>query len=296
MKRCTLFIALLGLLAPVAELRAQQPQKTQTKHSLWKIEGKTNATYLLGSIHFLKKEFYPLPQPIEDAYKQSQVVVFEVDLDEMESPQSQLKMLESAKFPEGQTLKAHVSKDTYARLEKYLAGSGVSAAALDPLRPWMVAVSLIGLELQKLGFNPADGVDQYFFNKAKRDKKKIVPLETLAFQLGFFTGLTKQEEDAMLDQTVREISSFKKDLDQIVAGWKTGDAAALERLMLDAMRDYPQLHKKLLIDRNKQWVDEIQKLHASGKNVFVVVGAAHLVGKESVVELLGAKGLKVRQM
>ena len=291
-----LFSVIALLVMPHGALLAQQAVKPQTKHSLWKLEGRTNAVYLFGSIHFLKKEFYPLPQPIEEAYKQSQVIVFEVNLDEMDSPESQLKMLQSGKQPEGQTLKNTLSKETYAKLESYLSESGAPIALFEPLRPWMVAVALIGSELLKLGFNPEEGVDRYFFGKAKKDKKEIAPLETLDFQLSFFTGLTKQEEDAMLRETLQEISNFKKDLQQIIDAWKTGDTKALEKLTLDAMRDYPELHKKLLIDRNKQWVDKLQKLHASGKTVFVVVGAAHLVGKDSVIDLLNAKGLKVRQL
>jgi uncharacterized protein len=290
-------LALLSVITfVVAPVRAQQAAKPQTKHSLWKVEGRTNALYLFGSIHFLKKDFYPLPQPIEDAYKQAQVVVFEVDLGEMEAPETQVKMVQSGQYAEGQTLKGNLSAETYAKLEAYLTEAGLPAAVFDPLRPWMVAVALIGSELIKLGYDPQQGVDKYFYSKAKKDKKEIVPLETLDFQLSFFTGMTKQEEEAMLRETLQEIANFKKDLQGIIDAWKTGDSKALEKFMLDAMKDYPALHKKLLIDRNKQWVDKLQKLHASGKTVFVVVGAAHLVGKESVIDLLNAKGLKARQL
>ena len=293
-------VALLSIVAlvvvPHGPLRAQQAVKPATKHSLWKIEGRTNAMYLFGSIHFLKKDFYPLPQPIEDAYKQSQVVVLEVDLGEMDSPEAQMKMLQSGKAAEGEALKDVLSKETYAKLEAHLTESGLPIAVFDPLRPWMVAVALISTEIIKLGYNPEEGVDKYFYGKVKKDKKEIVPLETLDFQLGLFTSLTKQEQDAMLRETLLEISNFKKDLQGIIDAWKTGDTQALQKLMLEAMRDYPQLHKKLLIDRNKQWVDKLQKLHASGKTVFVVVGAAHLIGKDSVIDLLSGKGLKARQL
>jgi len=275
---------------------AQQAQKTQAKHCLWKVEGRTNTAYLFGSIHFLKKEFYPLAQPIEDAYKRSQVVVFEADLDEMQSPAAQLKMLQHGKYPEGQTLKQNLSKDTYAKLDAYLSESLGSAALFDGLKPWMVAVALLGMELQKLGFNPEQGVDKYFFDKAKQDTKQIVPLETIDFQLGLFAGLTKEEEDAMLKETLQEITSFKKILTEMTDAWKTGDTKKLDELILDAMRQFPQIHKKLLIDRNKEWAAKIEKLLAEGKNLFVVVGAAHLVGKDSVVDLLSKKGLKVPQM
>jgi len=299
MKRRQALVALLSTIifvtAPHSALRAQQAAKPQTKLSLWKVEGKTNALYLFGSIHFLKKDFYPLPQPIEDAYKQSQVVVFEADLGEMESPEMQVKMLQAGRCPEGQTLKESVSKETYAKLESYLTEAGLPAVVFDQLRPWMVAVALVSSEIMKMGYNPEDGVDKYFYGKAKKDKKEVVPLETVDFQLGLFSGLTKQEEDAMLQETLQEISNFKKDLQGIIDAWKTGDSKALEKFMLDSMKDYPALHKKLLIDRNKQWVDKLQKLHASGKTVFVVVGTGHLVGKDSLVDLLSARGLKVRQ-
>jgi uncharacterized protein YbaP (TraB family) len=224
------------------------------------------------------------------------VVVLEVDLGEMDSPEAQLKMLQSGKAAEGETLKDVLSKETYAKLEAHLTESGLPIAVFDPLRPWMVAVALISTEIIKLGYNPDEGVDKYFYGKVKKDKKEVVPLETLDFQLGLFTSLTKQEQDAMLRETLQEISNFKKDLQGIIDAWKTGDTQALQKLMLEAMRDYPQLHKKLLLDRNKQWVDKLQKLHASGKTVFVVVGAAHLIGKDSVVDLLNAKGLKARQL
>ena len=293
-------VTLLSIVAlvvlPPGTLRAQQAVKPATKHSLWKVEGRTNAMYLLGSIHFLKKDFYPLPQPIEDAYKQSQVVVLEADLGEMTSPEAQLKMVQSAQAPEGEKLKDVLSKETYAKLESHLTEAGLPIAFLESLRPWMVAVTLVSAEIMKLGYNPEDGVDKYFYGKLKKDKKEMVALETLDFQMGLFTSLTKQEQDAMLRETLQEVSNFKKDLQGIIDAWKTGDTQALDKFMLDAMRDYPQLHKKLLIDRNKQWVDKLQKLHASGKTVFVVVGAAHLVGKESVVDLLNAKGLKTRQL
>jgi uncharacterized protein len=300
MKRRQALVTLFSIIAlaavPHSALRAQQAVKPTTKHSLWKVEGRTNAMYLFGSIHFLKKDFYPLPQPIEDAYKQSQVVVFEADLNEMDSPDAQIKMIQSGKAAEGETLKDTLSKETYEKLEAHLKESGLPVAIFDPLRPWMVAVALISTEILKLGYSPEDGVDKYFFGKAKKDKKETVPLETLDFQLGLFTSLTKEQQDAMLRETLQEISNFKKDLQGIIDAWKTGDTQALDKFMLEAMRDYPQLHKKLLIDRNKQWVDKLQKLHASGKTVFVVVGAAHLVGKDSLVDLLNSKGLKARQL
>lgn len=285
-------IALVCCEPPVV---AQQATKPATKHCLWKVEGRTNTAYLFGSIHFLTKDFYPLPAPIEEAYKQSQIVVFETDFETMEAPEAQLKMVQAGQYPPGQTLKQQVSKETYAELDSFLTKSVGIGSAFDQFKPWMVAVALLGLELKKLGFDPEHGVDKHFFTRAKKDRKSVVALETVDFQLGLFTGLTKEENEAMLKETLQEIGGFKQMLSEITTAWKTGDAQKLDALILDAMRDYPQVHKKLLLDRNRQWADKIEKLLADGKNIFVVVGAAHLVGKDSMVDLLSGKKLKVQQ-
>ena len=291
--RRSCLVALVCLLALQPGIGA--PQTAKAGHSLWKIQGKTNAVYFFGSIHFLKKEFYPLAQPIEDAYRQSHVVVFETDIAEMEAPATQLKILQHGQYPPGQTLKQNLSPEVYKKLQKYVSETVGVAGAFDMLKPWTVAVALLGLELQRLGFDPKQGVDNYFHRKATEDKKTVVPLETVDFQMSLFSGLTKTESEAMLAQTLEEISAFKAMLNEMTTAWKTGDAEALDRLILDAMREYPEVHKKLLIDRNKDWAAKIEKMLAGGKNVFVVVGAAHLVGKESLVDLLAKKGFKAVQ-
>ncbi|MDB6032983.1 MAG: TraB/GumN family protein, partial [Verrucomicrobiales bacterium] len=79
------------------------------------------------------------------------------------------------------------------------------------------------------------------------------------------------------------------------SAWQTGDAAGLDKLMVEDMRKYPDLYKKLLLERNQRWVKKMDGYLKADKDVFVVVGALHLVGKDSVVEMLRAKGYNVEQ-
>ncbi len=296
-KRCILVLVLATLsVLPGRNLySAPQTADENGKHCLWRIKGKTNAVYLLGSIHFLNEKFYPLPAPIERAYRKSGMVVFEADFDEMKSFKVQMKMVQMGKCPDGETLKDQVSKETYAKLESYLKEMSLPAAIFDPLKPWMTAVGLLGIELQKLGFNPEHGVDQHFFTAAKKDRKEIVALETVEFQLNLFNEFSKADQEAMLKQTLQEISSYKKIMEEMTTAWKTGDEQKLDALMLESMRDFPQIMKKLLVDRNVQWVKKLDEMLQGGEDVFVVVGAAHLVGKESVVDLFRRKGYTVEQ-
>ena len=65
--------------------------------------------------------------------------------------------------------------------------------------------------------------------------------------------------------------------------------------MLDSFREYPLMHKKLMIDRNRAWIPKLEQFLKGDKDVLVVVGAGHLVGKDSVVELVATKGYKLEQ-
>ena len=289
-----LFVCLLAGLATTP--RAAESVKPTARHSLWKVPGKTNAVYLFGSIHFLKKDFYPLPAPIEDAFRNSQTVVFETDLAELEDLKTQFKLLQLGQFPAGETLEKNISKETYAKLQAKLKGTAGLNTMLDQFRPWMAAVTLVVFEIQKLGFDPNNGIDKYFHRQALKDKKQIEGLETVDFQTGLFADLSKEDQESFLKETLDDIDGFSKTFDDIIDGWKTGDSKKVEGLMLDSMRKYPAIYKKFVTDRNERWVPKIEGLLRSGKDAFVVVGAGHLVGTNGVVELLKKKGIPVQQL
>jgi len=268
------------------------------KHCFWEVKGEQGTLYLLGSIHFLKPEFYPLDPVIEEAFDRSEVVVFEADLAELKNPAAQIKFATQGLCPAGKTLKDYVSAETYAALQARLKeGLGGGGALFDRLRPWMAAMTLVVVELQKLGFNPEHGVDQYFHRKATKAEKRIEPLETVDFQMNLFANLPPESEDGFLRQTLDEVSSFKDLFGRVTAAWKSGDAAALDELIVQSMREHPKVLELFLIDRNKRWVPKLEGWMNEKKPVFAVVGAGHLVGTNSVVDLMRKqKGLTVRQL
>jgi uncharacterized protein len=110
-----------------------------------------------------------------------------------------------------------------------------------------------------------------------------------------FTGLSKEEQEAFLQQTLEEFDRAEEMLDEMVAAWRAGDGDALDKMIVEAMREHPAIYKKFLTDRNAAWMDQIVKLLGQEKDVFVVVGAAHLAGRDSVLELLRKRGFEVEQ-
>jgi len=280
------------LLQPVA---AQQRSATATRQPLWKIEGKQATVYLLGSVHLLKKENYPLAAPIGAAFDQAKVVVFETDFEALEKPELQMKLLSQSALPAGETLREQLSPKLYEQLAAQLKETGLPAEAVEKFKPGMVALTIALLEMQKLGLDVKLGVDQHFHQRATKAGKEIIGLETPEFQLNLITGFSKAEGEAILKSTLKNIRNLKRDLDRLLKSWQTGDMKTVADLLNEALEEQPELYKRLVVERNKRWIPKIEELVRGDKDAIVIVGTGHLAGKQSVIELLEKNGLKVTQ-
>ncbi len=283
-------------LASVAQVAAQPKTVPSNTHPLWEVRGKSNTVYLLGSIHFAKSEFYPLAKPIEQAYERSSIVVFETDLGAMKSLGTQAALLKAGMCPAGETLRQQVSPETYAALQSWHRNTGGQPSLLDPMKPWLASVTVLALELQKLGFNPGQGIDAHFYARAKADKKEIRGLETVSFQIDLFGNLSRADSELFLKATLEDTARFPKIFADMIEAWKIGDSAKIEPLLMETTRKYPAIHRKFLADRNRAWLAQIEEFLTRETNVFVVVGMVHLVGKDGVVQLLKNKGIRVEQL
>ncbi len=284
------FLAVICLSLP---LGAQPP--AVTRHTLWKVQGKESSVYLLGSVHVLKKSDYPLAAPIEAAFSNASVVAFETDIAALEDPATAMKLMSKSQLPEGETLSKQLSPEVYKMWTRHVEESGLPAEMFDQFTPAMASLTIAMLEMQKLGLDASQGVDKHFFALAHKSGKEIVPLEPVEFQINLLTGFSKEEGELLMKATLKDMENLKKDLAELLNAWKTGDAAQLEKLLNEAMKESPAIYKRMLTDRNQNWVPKIEELARGKKNAVVIVGAAHLVGKEGVVELLRKKGLKVTQ-
>ena len=135
----TVFLLLaLGLVFPV---KAEQTNSAAaaTKHSLWKVQGKSNAVYLLGSVHILKKEDYPLPAVMESAFTNARAAAFETDIEALENPMTALKLMSKVKLPEGETLQTQLSPEVYSDFTNHLAKTRLSGAMFSQFTPVMAA-------------------------------------------------------------------------------------------------------------------------------------------------------------
>jgi uncharacterized protein len=289
-RRGSLFLGIVVALLCV-RLGAAEP------NFLWKATGpRGGAIYLAGSIHLLSDEYYPLAPAFDDAFGQSDLLVEELDMAEMLAPDAQVLMLQRSMMPAGQTLDKVLSAETMATVKTKVTELGLPLAPLQLFKPWALALTLQGLEFQKAGFNPELGLDRHFYDRARKVPIDVQGLETLAFQIGQFDSLPMPLQDRMLADTLKEMATAKESVGDLVHAWKTGDAAAIEKVVLSDLKSEPEMYKRLLLDRNRTWLPKIEALFTRPKPAFVVVGAAHLVGTDGLLAMLRARGYTVTQM
>ncbi len=265
------------------------------KHFLWSVETGDNTIYLLGSIHILKKSAYPLPHEFEDAYKKSDKVVFEADLDAGNSQEFQVRMMQLGMYPEGQALSENISRSTYELLKAKVTSAGLPMQQFDRFKPWFGALMLTSVELMKLGFDPNLGIDKHFFDRAKHDRKETVFLETNEYQINLFAGMSDSWQEILLRQMLKELEVVESMFADMENAWETGDADKLESILNISFNEYPDIYNRLIVERNKRWIPEIEGFVKQKGDVLIIVGAGHLVGKDSVVDLLKKKGYAVKQ-
>lgn len=259
---------------------------------MWSVEGPGCRAYILGSIHMLPHGSYPLESRIEKAYSSCARVVFEADMEEAASGHVRQNMLKAGTYPKGKILRQDISPKTYGLLKEKCDALGVDPAGLQQLRPWLVSLLLASTSLKQQGISPQDGVDAYFFKRARIDEKSMIFLETADQQIQLLTGSLSGRQEELLRQTLEELDVVRRSVSELEAAWRRGDVAKVGEITGASLKKYPEIRKKLFSGRNSAWAARIDELLAQQEDVFIVVGAGHLVGKDSLLELLGRKGYK----
>lgn len=266
----------------------------ETQHTLWSIKGKSNTVYLLGSVHFLNPA-ERLPDVMDDAYRDAERLVMEIDMDDLDPLAMQQTAIALGVLPEGKTLESELGADAYRKVAAAAQPLGLDPAMLNRFRPWLAAMTLVQLQLKKQGLDPNSGVEQRFTARAVADGKPITGLETIDQQLGMLANLSPEQQREFLLYSVEDAERAAQEVDALIGAWRKGDTRSLAALLQEGFDRYPKVYKPLTLDRNRRWIQDIEVLLKERDDYLIVVGALHLVGNDSVVDLLRAKGYAVRQ-
>ncbi len=284
---------------PTTPINAEVPQDQAGKRLfLWKVSNGTNTVYLLGSIHLVKPDLYPLPGEIENAFNKSAVLVLEVDESKHDPAALQQMMMAKGLYHDGDSLDKHVSKETNAELQKYVAAHP-SGPTMSNMRPWFAGLMIPMLELQKLGFDPEKGLDKHFLNEAVAAGKPTDEVETADFQLRLMAGFSDDLQEKLLKSALIDAGDTQKDADQMMKAWSDGSPDEMEEVVTKDEKDHPELEEvmeKIVYQRNQGMLTKIEQYLKGDKPYFVAVGSAHLVGKRGLLQLLKDKKYTVSQV
>ncbi|HXX36446.1 MAG TPA: TraB/GumN family protein, partial [Thermodesulfobacteriota bacterium] len=267
------------------------------KSFLWKVQSKTNTVYVLGSIHFARKDIYPLNQKVENAFDQSDLLVVEANVNDIKKIDIQ-KLMEQAVYPDNDTLEKHISPETIESLKKETGGLGIPFELVNKQKPWFLAMTLVALESIKLGLDPNLGIDKYFLSKAE-GKKKMLELESVDEQISLLSGFSDKDQELFLIYTLKDLHIMEQEVNQLTQAWISGDTKSMESLLTKSFSEdkrFSAIFEKLIFERNRRMVSKIEDFLRTKETYFVIVGAGHLVGSQGVIELLKGKGYLVEQL
>jgi uncharacterized protein YbaP (TraB family) len=263
------------------------------KTFMWKVEKGETTLYLLGSIHALREDAYPLPTAIESAFGEAEVVIFEIDVDDM--TKAAINMMTAGSLEEGRTLEEVVGPETWFEFKVHVSPSGLDPSFFSGMKPWMAALTLAAFELTKNGYLATAGLDTYLSQRADETGKERLALETADFQVSLFADLTPDQSLAFLRYTVADLEAMIPEMEQLYLDWRSGNVEPMEELLFEGYEEFPGVFKKMVVDRNRAWMPRIVELLEGDRDAMVVVGSMHLVGGEGLVALLRQQGYTVTQ-
>lgn len=270
-----------------------QYQAAAQHSSVYQVCKAEDCFYLAGTVHLLPDSEYPLPEPFIYAYQRADTLMFETDVPADDDMAAQRQMLAAMQYPAGETLSSKLSPAVKTQLDHALRRYDLQLAQFDQFRAGFVVTQLTLLETNRLGLKGV-GVDAYFESKAKHDGKTRLYLESLDFQLQLLATLADGREAELIDLTLAELPNTGKDLRTLIAAWRRGDVAQIERdVLLPTQQQDPRSYQRLFVARNQQWLPQLQRLFGNSQREMVLVGTGHLAGQHGLIQLLQAQGLRV---
>ncbi len=265
------------------------------KTSLWKVTKGDDYLYIGGTIHMLSKSDYPLPPEYENSYKDVKAIILETDMQKMQDLDFQMKMIDMMSYKNGEKIQDHINQETLKSLEAYLSDNGIPLFTVQKFKPGMIVTMLSVIELQKLGI-VAEGVDNFFNDKALEDNKKLGKLETVEQQLSFLSAMGEKNTDEFIKYSLRDLKDFQTVFTSMKDAWLNGDMDKLAEIGIKPMmKEFPDTYKSLITNRNNAWIPKIEAMINTKEIEMILVGALHLAGPDSVLTQLKARGYDVQQ-
>lgn len=262
--------------------------------ALWVAQNEHTTIYLFGTVHLLPSETNWSSPQLDKALEKSQRLSIELIDDDAATMQPLvLKLGLDTAHPLSSKLNAADQEKLKQAVATAQLPGGVNM--LQPMRPWLAALTLAIAPLVQAGMSPDLGVDKLLKHRMQAAGKPVDGLETAEQQISMLASMSEPMQLDFLRQTFIDVADGPDKLRELIGAWKNGDIATIARLADDDLRQQsPELYQRLIVDRNKAWAKTIaQRMQQPGVS-FIAVGAGHLAGPDSLQVQLQARGITVK--
>ncbi|MFN7253479.1 MAG: TraB/GumN family protein [Anaerobacillus sp.] len=275
-----------------------------SKGILYEVTHENNTVYLFGTLHFSNRTLLPLNEKIEEAYNQSNYLAVELNPNTINRRERNRLFKEVGTYTDGTTIKDNLSSEVYEALILALNDLGIEEKTVENLKPWAIDDTLLGEILFKKGGATYElGMDQYFIRKANQDNKKIIELETLEEKLNVYAAATDDLQELALKERLQELDELDAMFQEEITDWINGDIEKMEKYRVFELdganpKDIEVAFEAFYLERDRKMAQKIEEflLNGNSEAYFVAVGAYHLVGENSIVDLLKKSGYDVNKI
>ncbi|HOY78186.1 MAG TPA: TraB/GumN family protein [Hyphomonadaceae bacterium] len=277
---------------PPPQAVASEPAvEASPRPAIWKISDVDTTVYLFGTVHVLPPTLTWHSPALDKALEESKAVYFETDVEG--DPMVFRDIIQRlGLYQPSEKLSDRLAPADLELLKSTLAKLELPLVAIESMRPWYAGVVISEAVVRRAGYDVTSGVESVIRPAASAAGKQIRFLETIQQQMASFATLPEPVQIKFLTSGLAEMDTATDDLNALVNAWKAGDTDGLNKLLIeDDLGAIPEVYDALLKNRNANWAPEIDTLMKSETGTFLVaVGAAHLIGKDSVIEMLKPMG------
>lgn len=267
-----------------------------------------HTAWLFGSIHVGYEYFYPLPDYVTSAYENSDALAVEFDVVAFtEDMAAQTEALMQLVYLDGTMIGDHIPEELYTEAVAVLEECGLYMSALDLYYPALWSNFIDAAQFESWGVDSELGVDMYFINNAHETEKQIQDIESGQFQYGMMSEFSDELQIELLEGSLdnyRHTDEGKAEIEELVQAWAYGNEEKIVELLNEEGKFeteeeallYAEYNNAMITERNENMADFAEEALSSGKEVFICVGTAHVVGPGAMADLLTQRGYTVERI
>jgi uncharacterized protein YbaP (TraB family) len=261
---------------------------------MWVIKDNDSTIYLIGTVHLLRHDADWNATKVRKTVGESTELWLEVA--NIDDQASTLPLLTQYGMDPEKALSSKLSAAQKEKLAKVAASYHLPPESLDPIKPWMAAMTFSILPLLNAGYDPNAGVDHILKAQAEKEGDKIYGFETAEKQIRLLADLPEAEQVAFLDATLDDAEKGMAQLEKLAKAWMDGDVETIGNLLVNEFKkEAPAVYEKLVVQRNIAWAKQIAEILKGSGVQQIAVGAAHLAGPDSLQVQLAKRGIKVER-